>query len=786
MDYEKYNTVEAVEAYVNTLPHAVKTLLDVPWRAGRRLDTEKVQIILDSLKRPPSNIELNPPSPSNPSATVVPSRVACSASQVAAPSPDEGHILIPFSEVKKWIASTMTCRECRGSIKASYISKTTIGIATQLHLICGSTSCLRRQRFSMPAETVEIAAEEPHAQHYNHRPQLGIEKYAANWRLLAATQLFGESQTAGEIIAGFLDLAPAAFKNNWSGMEEKLGAEHELVSSKLIRQNLEESVTNKLSEKTGGKIPLTVGFDMGWQGGKAFNSLSGHAFLVDVNQGKVIAKKHYSKMCAKCSTYEKKGLGEADVPAHNCSKNYDGSSKGMEASAALAMVLEVYEQVFENGPGTEKAFISQMVLDDDASTRAILSHSLSELANWPVDANGKKLPKSKDIGKLPLDHPFLVFLADLTHRIRCFGKYIFALANSTVSTSTCTLVDAYRLKRNFAYWLLSSHTESFATFKAKSQAVVEHHFNNHDHCGEWCSMKKATAANTASGHLKYRCKEEHPVLYKQIGDVMSRFVTDEKLRECHHGHSSQKNESLNNHIKRYAPKDKTYCQTTSLASRICLAVGIDSVGHEQYYKLLFSNMGINLPVTTRKMLCKMLKKREHNQIYQALPKRKRKRSEMKFRKMRTGLMKQMADKAVGLTYETGQNLGPNSDEEVKGDPCKQKKKTAVVCKYCMGSTHKTNRSKNCKYFGWSNVVLEAEMVRINISRATEAAVGTATAATGSEVQSEGTKYNFSVEYDTNNIQFHPYSTTVHFLHRGIGNRRRIRRGKQRRSHIRRR
>jgi hypothetical protein len=42
---------------------------------------------------------------------------------------------------------------------------------------------------------------------------------------------------------------------------------------------------------------------------------------------------------------------------------------------------------------------------------------------WPVDANGKKC-QNKDIGQLPFDHPIIIFLADLTHRIRCFGKYI--------------------------------------------------------------------------------------------------------------------------------------------------------------------------------------------------------------------------------------------------------------------------------------------------------------------------------------------------------------------------
>jgi hypothetical protein len=38
-----------------------------------------------------------------------------------------------FSTMKDWIASTMKCRVCGSGVKATYISKTTVGIASQLH-----------------------------------------------------------------------------------------------------------------------------------------------------------------------------------------------------------------------------------------------------------------------------------------------------------------------------------------------------------------------------------------------------------------------------------------------------------------------------------------------------------------------------------------------------------------------------------------------------------------------------------------------------------------------------
>jgi hypothetical protein len=158
----------------------------------------------------------------------------------------------------------------------------------------------------------------------------------------------------------------------------------------------------------------------------------------------------------------------------------------MEASTAA---LEMVKGVFENEE--LKAVTTKMVIDDNASTRTLLTHSLGELARrvvnfeWPLDSNGRKVPVGKDAGKLPFGHPAIIFLGDLMHRIRSFGKYVFGLANAPKSTSTCTMMDVYRLKCNFGYWLLSYCQKDFDIFSEdKSKAVVEHHFNNHENCDD--------------------------------------------------------------------------------------------------------------------------------------------------------------------------------------------------------------------------------------------------------------------------------------------------------------
>ena len=73
----------------------------------------------------------------------------------------------------------------------------------------------------------------------------------------------------------------------------------------------------------------------------------------------------------------------------------------MESQLALKLVHKLYD---ETG---KKAFVKKLVTDDDATTRALLSHT------------NKK-------GKLRTDVPAITFLADPSHRVKVMVKSIFA------------------------------------------------------------------------------------------------------------------------------------------------------------------------------------------------------------------------------------------------------------------------------------------------------------------------------------------------------------------------
>jgi hypothetical protein len=131
IDFSQFQTVEEVEAYVASQLVAIRKLLDVPWMKGGCyiLDVDKVKLIIDA--QTTSNIAPTSPRPSPDKPKN--DQVDC-------------HILIPFSSMIDWITSSMNCKRCRGTIKAKYISKTTVVIATELHFSHGSKTCESRKK----------------------------------------------------------------------------------------------------------------------------------------------------------------------------------------------------------------------------------------------------------------------------------------------------------------------------------------------------------------------------------------------------------------------------------------------------------------------------------------------------------------------------------------------------------------------------------------------------------------------------------------------------------------
>jgi hypothetical protein len=117
--------------------------------------------------------------------------------------------------------------------------------------------------------------------------------------------------------------------------------------------------------------------------------------------------------------------------------------------------------------------------------------------------------KSADHGALDLDVPQPVCKADANHHVRAYGNAIHKLvAMRNADSGGATGVDRDRLKQNFCYARAKNVDEDFKQFKDAFLPSIEHHFNNHTLCGEWCASKKLTDMGKSADHLHHRCKEK--------------------------------------------------------------------------------------------------------------------------------------------------------------------------------------------------------------------------------------------------------------------------------------
>jgi hypothetical protein len=161
-------------------------------------------------------------------------------------------------------------------------------------------------------------------------------------------------------------------------------------------------------------------------------------------------------------------------------------------------------------------------------------------------------------------------------------------------------VDCLKLHRNFGYMVKQLKNAPEDQLEGRAKAVLEHHFEHHEHCdSSWCHRKNMSAGELANDRGKkgkyYCCKERDSREYELLKSIVDKYTSIERLCEVAHGHSTQMNESMNNTIAWLAQKNKTLSGSVApLSLRIHLAVGINLVGYEPYLAELLNQMGITL------------------------------------------------------------------------------------------------------------------------------------------------------------------------------------------------
>ena len=278
-------------------------------------------------------------------------------------------------------------------------------------------------------------------------------------------------------------------------------------------------------------------------------------------------------------------------------------------------------------------FIKKIVCDDDASVRANLRHSWRALiAEGKMDEKDWSRTASnyckKDHGQLPLYIPELTFLADPTHRIKVFAKYLFKLQSKP--GSRCGKAEVLRMKRYMGYWLKQTRTLSFEEFQQASYAPLEHLFGNHTFCDvQWCPVK--ANRNTVKG--KYHSKEENKEMYDDFHAIWKEFTNTERLKECWHPFESQINEALNLSVMCRAPKHKTYSTSMSLTNRVLITAGIHNLGYHSFWAKVFDELSMDMGESLEKCLHARDRMKQRKWQYKQTLRVKRRRSLQKMKQI---------------------------------------------------------------------------------------------------------------------------------------------------------
>lgn len=143
-----------------------------------------------------------------------------------------------------------------------------------------------------------------------------------------------------------------------------------------------------------------------------------------------------------------------------------------------------------------------LVADDDSSVHAQMKWNDPD---WMTHNNLTRLPKIwSDIkqefvtrphgGKLRHPHPEPKFLADPQHQTKLFGEKLFCMESKTNENDNgLNKVDCFALKKNFGCVLKQIRTLPKTEWLLTGAAALEHHFEDHSCCGDWCKRRSVSA-----------------------------------------------------------------------------------------------------------------------------------------------------------------------------------------------------------------------------------------------------------------------------------------------------
>ena len=187
-------------------------------------------------------------------------------------------------------------------------------------------------------------------------------------------------------------------------------------------------------------------------------------------------------------------------------------------------------------------------------------------------------------------------------------------------------------------------------------------------------------------------------VYDDILHIVKQFSTDKMLIKSLHRGNTQANESLNNRLSYFAPKNINYARSSSLLNRVSITGGIQIDGYLHFFLNVFCELGINLSNSFSIYLSKKDEKKGIVRNIRQLREYKRKRKFVEDAKKMEEIFQDRTREETGIgTYQSGVGVQISTNRK---KPKHQPDSGDWTCA-CGSNTHMQRLSKKCPQRNWT-------------------------------------------------------------------------------------
>lgn len=413
-----------------------------------------------------------------------------------------GYVIVDLNILSQVLGDFLCCNLCGGQVNVEEDTSARNGLAAKIIINC--TNCKSRKSIFTSK-------------------QCKNNLHEVNIRLFYAMRAIGKGLSAAQIFCALMNLPPPPARiQKYSGV---IGEAVQSIASSSMRAAANEAV-----ELNEGSKDIPIAFDGTWQK-RGHTSKNSVATVTSIDTGKVIDFEALTKHCYACCEGNTNGEHKT-----NCQKNYEGTSGGMEAAAAV--------NIFSRSQQERDVRYTQFLGDGDSKAYKCVIES--------KPYGDVKIKKVECVGHV--QKRMGTRLRKLKQTLRTTVLSDGKLLRGRLTDKTINELQQY-------YGMaIRNNTNNLESMKKAVWATYFHKLSNdrqpvHSLCPPgpetWCKFRKAEASGESFEH-----KNSIPeAVMEAIKPTYKDLAHPDLLSKCLHGRTQNPNESFNNIIWTRVPKN---------------------------------------------------------------------------------------------------------------------------------------------------------------------------------------------------------------------------------------